>query len=154
MEITLQEAKIFYPQLNDKGKKMLAEKFGADQFEHNYKFIKTFEDACKHQRVKPEDVAPYKDPQTADQVSMNAYAKLIIIARAINDNIEPDWDNSDEYKWCPYFDMRGSGLGFSGTAYGGWSAGTDVGSRLCYKSKEQAIYAGETFLDIYKEFMK
>ena len=113
--------------------------------------IKTFEDACAYLGLNPIEVLP---PETIYNAKyLIACAKLAIITKALNEGWEPDWNNPNEYKYYPWFDMRSSGGGFS---FGGdvsartWS---NVGSRLCFKSRDLAKYAGEQFLDIYKDFM-
>jgi len=81
-----------------------------------------------------------------------AYQKIVCIAIALNEGWEPDWSNSNELKYYPWFEMRGSsGFRFGGDV--GWYSGSDVGSRLCFKSRELAVHAGERFTEIYKAFM-
>ena len=153
LTLTKQEAINLFRDSNEKGRKLLVDKFGLETFNKNWKDIKSFEDACQDQGVEPEEVIPFAVATTADQKSINAYAKLIVICRAINENKEPNWDDSNEYKYYPYFDMR-SGSGFSNARYDRWGASASVGSRLSFRTREKAEYAGTQFLDIYKEFMK
>lgn len=83
-----------------------------------------------------------------------AYRKIKMIAKVLNEGWQPNWDNSSEYKYYPWFDMRSSGSGgFSFSAYDYWYTHSVVGSRLCFKSKDLAIYAGKQFEAIYKEFL-
>lgn len=84
-------------------------------------------------------------------LAAQAAAKLTLIAKALNEGWEPDWTNSSQYKWYPWFNMEsGSGLSFCDAD--NWCSDTSVGSRLCYKSKELAEYAGKHFIDIYTQF--
>lgn len=79
---------------------------------------------------------------------------LIIICRALNEGWTPDWNDSNQAKWYPYFDMRSkSGFGFSYSFYVTWRTSADVGSRLCFKNEELAKYAGKQFENIYKSFL-
>jgi hypothetical protein len=68
---------------------------------------KTFEEACKARGYDPATVLPdvSKFPEK-HQKAMIAYSKLIIITEAINEGKEPDWNDSDEYKWYPWMDME------------------------------------------------
>jgi len=67
--------------------------------------------------------------------------------------MEPDWGNHDQWKYEPWFDMGGSsGSGFAYFAYDLWGTGSACGSRLCFKSRELAEYAGEQFRDLYKDY--
>jgi hypothetical protein len=45
-----------------------------------------------------------------------------------------------------------SGSGLSYDVYDYWRAVASVGSRLCFKSRELAEYAGKQFIDIYTDF--
>lgn len=111
--------------------------------------IKTFEDACEHQGVNVDEFYSGCKNLTIDEI---AYKKLKIIAKALNENKEPDWNNSNEGKYYPYFDMRSaSGFGFSGTDYDLWYTDTNCGSRLSFRSSKLAMYAGKQFTSIYKE---
>ena len=113
--------------------------------------IKTFEDACAYLDLNPIDVLP---PETIYNAKfLIASAKLAIITKALNEGWEPNWDNSSEWKYYPWFDIRSSGGGFSFYVYGGGTTRSFVGSRLCFKSRGLATYAGTQFLYIYKDFM-
>lgn len=123
------------------------------------KKVTTYKEACEIEGVDQLQSLPYPEAKNADQVTINAFAKLILIARVLNEGWQPDWNNDDEAKYYPWFDMEtypdrvGSGVGFSFhvSYYGG--SGTNVGSRLCFKSRDLAKFAGETFLSVYREMM-
>ncbi|MCO6149088.1 hypothetical protein [Flavobacterium sp. NRK1] len=114
--------------------------------------IKTFEDACEKLGIPaeinitlPEVMSEFLKPAIAN-------IKLMIIAKALNDGWVPDWGNDDEYKYYPWFDMGGSsGSGFSYNGYGHGDSHSFVSSRLCFKSRALAEYAGTQFADLYKE---
>lgn len=119
--------------------------------------LKTFDDACKVLGLDPTKAIPdLSSFQSRDQISITAYSKLVIIARAANqianDGKEwiPDWDNG-RYKYWPYFYSGSSGFRFRGCV--SWYSASNVGSRLCFISREVAEYVGETFVDVYKDFM-
>lgn len=111
--------------------------------------IKTFEDACKALSIDASCVPDFSVFPEAHREAMTAHAKLIIIAWALNGNWTPDWDNDDEYKYYPYFNME------NGFVFGGVNdSNTDAcaGSRLCFRSREIAEYAGTQFQDLYKAY--
>ena len=119
----------------------------------DYKTIKTFEDACKKL-----DIDPTKLPETSEILEefakpIIAAYKLMIIYKAINDGWKPDWSNSDQYKYYPYFWVLSSGFGFSVTAYRCVGTSSTVGSRLCFESAEKAAHAGRTFLKLFEDFI-
>lgn len=82
-----------------------------------------------------------------------AYIQLKLIAKSLNEGWTPDWDNSSQYKYFPWFWMNGGSSGFRFYDYGRWSSASTVGSRLCFKSRELAEYAAKQFLDVYRRFM-
>ena len=116
--------------------------------------VKTFEDALGI--VMPEVVDPNVkilldyNGINKDILSAQAQLKLSIIARALNEGWQPDWIDDDEYKYYPYFEYK-AGFGFSHTGYDSWGARTNVGSRLCFKSRELAEYAGKQFEKLYNQ---
>ena len=119
--------------------------------------LKTFEDACQVLELDPEKVIPdFSWYPEEDKASMEAHAKLVIIAKAANllanDGTDwtTDWDNDDEWKYYPLFDMEGGSSGFRFYAHG--RSASVVGSRLCFVSREAARYVGERFIDLYKAY--
>lgn len=118
--------------------------------------IKTFEDACQDQEVDPFTILPYKNPKGNHELAANAFIKLRIIAAALNEGWKPDFLNSNESKYWPYFKANKatcSGFGFSNAHFGNWYSRTSVGSRLCFKSSDLAMYAGTQFESIYNDFL-
>lgn len=77
---------------------------------------------------------------------------VIVITKALNEGWVPNWSNSNEVKYAIWFEMRGSS-GFRFHDYDSWTSTSDVGSRLCFKSRELAEYAGKKFQDLYENFM-
>ena len=118
------------------------------------KRIESFEEACVAQGLDAKNVLPYSTPENADQENTNAFVMLKIIAKALRGEWEPDWNDSDQEKWFPYFEANDAGFGFSRTDYGRWHTRTCVGSRLCFPSSELAEYAGKQFIDIYNTLLK
>ena len=110
------------------------------------KHIKSFEDACKALNIDPNSIINSTD--NADDI---AYKKLKIITKALNEGWEPDWTNSDERKYFPWFNLSsGSGLSYDDCV--NQYSYSNVGSRLCFKSWELCEYAANTFLDLYTDF--
>lgn len=115
--------------------------------------IKTFEDALA---ATGETQASFDARTVNDSPDEIAYKKIKIIAIALNEGWRPDWKNDDEYKYYPWFDFeddRGSGLGLSYDVCGYDGSYSYVGSRLCFKTRSLAEYAGKQFAGIYAAMM-
>lgn len=118
------------------------------------KRVKTYADACAVLGIEPmnEDVFT-KLGFTKDEI---AYRKLKTIAEALNEGWRPNWADSNEYKYFPWLVYNPSDAGFAcANTYGtATDAITSVGSRLCYKTRELATYAGRQFEGIYNDLLK
>lgn len=119
----------------------------------DYKTIKTFEDACYKVGVKPTDLPEVSMlPLEFQKAIINCY-KLYIIFKAVNNGWTPDWNNSNQYKYYPYFRVLSSFLDFDVAFYECGSAYSVVGSRLCCETSDKAKYIGQQFENEYKEFL-
>lgn len=117
------------------------------------KRVKTYADACAVLGIEPiNEHALAKLGFTKDEI---AYRKLKTIAEALNEGWRPDWANSNEYKYWPWFVYDTAVAGFSCAHTDGTAANTAAyfGSRLCYKTRELAAYAGRQFEGIYNDFL-
>ncbi len=149
-ELTLQKstAKRLYSESPDWFRKVLTESFGEELFEkRSYEQIKTFEDACEELGIDIDKLDFSND--TTDE---SAYKKLKIIIAAINQGWTPDWSNTNQRKWWPWFNLS-SGFGFSYSYFGYGYAAASVGSRLCFETEEKCVYAAKQFIEIYEQFI-
>lgn len=120
--------------------------------------IKTFEDACKHLGLDPAALPDVSKLPVKHQKAITANYKLTIIAEALNDGWQPNWNDWNEYKYYAWFEVEASeeqpaGSGFSHSYCVRSASVTGVGSRLCYKSSELARYAASQFEDLYKDYL-
>ena len=116
--------------------------------------IKSIDDAINELGEDDEDV---KALRVIENLSIPKHIisqlQSIIIAKALNEVWVPDWNDSSQYKYFPYFDMESSSAGgFVCNDYGSRGTYAAVGSRLCFKSRELAEYAGKQFKGIYEEY--
>lgn len=153
LEITRQAAIKAHDEASTKGKTLLENLFGKRVFQKDIKErIKTFDDVIRELGDDPEEfknaISIMEEP---DEI---AYVKLKLIAKALNEGWTPDWSNGEWDKWYPWFNMNDSSSAgrFSFNDAVNLISASDVGSRLCFKSKDLATYAGTQFLDIYKDF--
>jgi hypothetical protein len=153
MEITKQQAQKLFNESPEWFKKQLKEAFGKECFEKkHFRDIKTFEDACEALGISSDGgcMPVYDEEESADEI---AYKKLKVIVAAINQGWTPDWRDSSQTKWFPWFRVLSSGSGFSVSHYDYVNASTCVGSRLCFETKEKAEFAATQFIDLYKSFL-
>ena len=145
--------------------------------------IKTFTDACnalgdEHPLVTQYRLtaAAYKgDPMTEDFI---AYLKLRIIVAALNEGWEPKF-TEDEYRYFPWFyfytkeeydklddeekgrcvlrsgvnTVSGGGFVVCSANYDASSSSAGNGSRLAFRTRELAAYAGRQFTEEWADFM-
>lgn len=120
--------------------------------------VKTYEDACKVLGVEPINEQNAKAQGfRSDEI---ARRKLETIAAALNEGWKPDWNNTDQYKYYPYFYIQenAKGKGSAGLSYASayHSAATTfalIGSRLCFYASRLARYAGNQFTDLYEQIL-
>ena len=114
--------------------------------------VKSFEDACKVLDITPSVPVVTGIPEKYQKPLIANY-QLMVIAEALNEGWIPDWSNGEWDKWYPWFDMDNSSSAgrFSFYVAGTQHSGSLVGSRLCFKSKDLATYAGTQFLELYRE---
>ena len=148
LKIKKETAQKIYAGAPDYFKEILLETFGKSCFEkREYTNIKTYEDACEILGLTPGDI--FNNGDLPDEV---AYKKLKVIIKAINNGWNPDRNDADQKKWYPWFNSS-SGVGFSYANYDYAGTYSNVGSRLCFESKEKANYMATQFIDLYKEFL-
>lgn len=135
------------------GKQVLSDLFGKQValYDNITDRVKSFEDACQVLGIST-NVPEVKGLPRKHQKAIIANYKLIIIAEALNEGWKPNWQDSDEYKYYPWFDMSTpAGVGGSDTEYTASATYANVGSRLCLKNRELAIYFGQTFTDLFND---
>lgn len=120
--------------------------------------VKTYEDACKVLGVEPINEQNAKAQGfRSDEI---ARRKLETIAAALNEGWKPDWNNTDQYKYYPYFYIQenAKGKGSAGLSCAATSSAASTtlayfGSRLCFYASRLARYAGNQFTDLYEQIL-
>ena len=116
----------------------------------DFRTIKTFEQACHKIRVTSSLPTLTNGCGELLKPTIAAY-KLMVIFQAINDGWIPDWGNSSQWKYWPWFRVLSSGFGFSGSYCEYGYAHSSVGSRLCTDTSEKARYIATQFEQEYKD---
>lgn len=111
--------------------------------------VKSFEDA-RNMTGRP-DVPDFSNLPTDMRKHFEAQYKMIVIAEALNEEWIPDWDNYDEYKYYPWFEMSPSSFAFDVSFCDYAFAFAGSGSRLKFRTRELAEYAAKQFIDIWKD---
>lgn len=117
-----------------------------------------------------------------DMRDLTAFLKLRIITAALNQGWAPDWTNSNEWKYYPWFCLytedeyndldaddkerccrvvgrsygsagAGGGLVYANALSASSNSSTSGGSRLAFKTRELALYAGKQFVDLWCDFV-
>ena len=112
--------------------------------------IKTVDDVLYNNGLTPEAFGQYTRWLKDDEMS---YIILKLVVKSLNEGWVPNWDDDSQGKYYPWFYMEGGYSGFRFREYAYWYSYSSVGSRLCFKSRELAEYAGRQFIDVYKRFM-
>lgn len=156
LEINKANAVKAYNSADSNSKKLLEELLGKEHFvpQKITDRIKTFDDVLSELGQLPMNIAILLsyNGDDGDMISSQAHLKLTLIARVLNEGWIPDWSNSSQYKYVPYFKHK-SGFGLAYDDFVNWDTRTRVGSRLCFKTAELAKYAATQFADIYNDFL-
>jgi len=184
LTISAQKVRETYKNACRKGKKILEGIFGEDALKPKNIMdkIKSVQDAIDelgedHILVKQYH-ALLDAAERNNDFDMLAYARLRIIAAALNEGWKPKF-TEDEYRYYPYFYLYAQkeynclseeakerccllgGYADNG-AYDGFVfvysydlglADQNCGSRLCFKSSELAEYAGVQFKELWRDFL-
>lgn len=137
----------------------------AREYEDIQNRVKSYADACKVLGIEPMD----EDSMKAQGFRPDEIARrqLETITEALNEGWKPNWADTDEYKYYPWFRIEVSevqteegdtysaaaGLSYSSTAYTASLTNAHIGSRLCFHDRETARYAGRTFTDLYAQIL-
>lgn len=106
--------------------------------------------------VKLDDVANLVSEVNPKHIkALIAYNRLCTIAQAWNkaDGFEPDFSNTSQYKYFPWFEYSRDAAGFvCAYTHSTASAATAYfGSRLCFKTRERAMQFGKQFIDLWND---
>lgn len=82
-----------------------------------------------------------------DHEKYGALEKLIV--NYYNKGEKPNWKNSNQYKYYPYFIMDEDNFRYGDYSY--WNASSDTSARHAYLRKDDMLEATKLFLEIYKK---
>ena len=122
--------------------------------------VQSFEEACQLRGYDANTVLPeVSNYPVVHQKAMIAFAKLVIINEAMNEGKKFDWNDYDQNKYYPWFDMEKddevnpSGFRFRDALYDFSLTYAAGGSRLCFHSRSDAEFAGQHFVELYRDIL-
>lgn len=186
LKISAENALAAYNNTDANGRELLEHLFGKEIFAQDIKDkVKTFEDAVailgdEHPLVAQFRVIESSFKEADNNLHLFAYARLVIIAEALNEGWKPKFDG-DECRYYPWFyiytkkeyeeldedekkECRVVGRSYSNAsanggvvyAYASYASSlsySHLGSRLAFKTRELAEYCGKQFIDIWEKFL-
>lgn len=113
--------------------------------------IKTFADAQRE--TGAQDTPDFNEAPEEVREFLKAIYQAAVITKALVGDWKPNWNDSNQEKWFPWFRMSSGGFVFDGAGCDYSFADAGYASRLCFPSEEMAEYAGRQFTDIYSRII-
>lgn len=114
--------------------------------------VKTFEAACKKKALDSQIIIQYLSAYPEEhRGALISMAKTFIVVDVLNDGWRPNWSDYNEAKYELYWDLSGGGfrLNFVRSRY----SGSNVGSRLVFKTKTIGEHAAKYFENLFKDWV-
>lgn len=117
-----------------------------------FESIEDVESACKFLGEIDDDVRQLRLLQNIPNLNRRTLAgqELIVITKALNEGTVLDWDNSNEYKYIPWWYL---GKKFRLCYVGTHCSKSYVGAPLYLKSRKLAEYSANNFFSIWKDYL-
>lgn len=109
--------------------------------------IKSYEDACADQDIKPLTLEQFSFLPEKDREYHFFDHQQVIIKRALNEGWEPNHNDDNEEKWFVWYKSVGSGRGFAFLSRC-VSSDSCVGARHEFRTKQLAEYYAKQFISI------
>jgi hypothetical protein len=154
LTISKADAISIYNSTGEEGKIALEDLFGNRIFKFPIiQRIKHFDDVLEELNINPDD---FENEYLNGFLTIDeqAYIKLKCIVKCLNEGWTPNFKDSDEEKYWPWFYINSAGSFCANANNAPSHTSAYIGSRLCFKTRELAIFASTQFIDIYKEFIK
>lgn len=82
---------------------------------------------------------------------LSSFEKLKLISKVANQGWYPNWNNTNENKYFPYFESKGGVFSFCTVRYSRTHMG--VPSALLYQSNDLAYFMGVYYFDLYEDYL-
>ena len=106
--------------------------------------IKSYSELCAYAGIKElteEDFSQFDNPK-----QMLAFHQIKNIEKVYNEGWKPDFNDAEQKKYYPYFELKGGRWSFYGSYYSFVNFCGFVG---LYKDKKTSDFVGKTFINIY-----
>jgi|ERR1035437_2959065 hypothetical protein len=113
----------------------------------NLEKVKTVEDAFQTTGRPQVDFSNVPEDL---KVYFESIYKGVVITEALNDAKKPNWDDWNEPKWRPWFNMSASVFGLHATNCDDTISNAGSGSRLQNIDEETAEYSATQFVEVWK----
>ena len=147
LEVLKKNAIAAYKATDKEGKKLLSNLFGGKVFSEKIADrVNGWQDILD---ISGRNAKEYelREGETGDEL---AYRQAKLIAEVYNQGDKLDAMDTNQYKYYPWHKITpGSGFGLSYHDFADWGTGSDVGVRLCFVRSEDAVDAGQKFIEIY-----
>lgn len=153
LKIDEKEALKLYKTASNEFKQILEDTFGKNYF--NQKItdkIQDLDDILEYLALDEDELYIFpKNTKDKFERYINACAIIPKIVEVYNEGKELDWNNTNQYKYLPYYEFSRSG-GWSFLSYVGWDFVACGPAGLHYKSLELLNDACKKFNDIYIDY--
>lgn len=151
LNVSLEQARQLYKTANNDLKTILLNSFTKEELKQSvFDRVNDVESACREIGIYYNSFLSSVFYLSADT---KAYEQLKIITKALNEGWVCNHLNTDQKKWFPKFTLSSSGFAFFDSYYFCSYPYTGYASRLLFKDKETAEYAGRKFVDLYRIYL-
>lgn len=159
IELNLEDVRAAYNEATDSEvKKALRRMFGKSVLVENIMdAVKSYEDACEFDGFEPLTIDHFGFLPEQERECQFYEHQMNVINRVLCNGWVPDYSDSNQFKYWPYFywdQNTAGGPGFSCHDYFCAYSRSNVGARRVYPTKELAIYVGKQFISIHNKIHK
>ena len=116
-----------------------------------FSIIENYSDVCKELGESEFTEADFDNVGNDYSQKLLDFAKIQQISKLFNGDWKPNWKDSNERKWFPYFEIKASGgFGFSFSGYHDYYTFSAV---AFYKDQKTSDFIGKKFSDIYEKLI-
>lgn len=152
LKISEEKALELYKTASNEFKQLLEENFGKDFFKPKSIIdrIQNLDDVFEILGEDIDELPLISRPKNAFEKYLNSCILIPFIVKAYNEGVELDWNNTNVYKYLPYY--RKAGLGWSFVYYSSWGSCATGSFSHHYKVSNLCVDACEKFNQIYTDF--